>query len=164
MTDPELADLQQSYSRKNICALRLIEKWMQKNPKNSKNDLYQLLLDADQCDAARSLVSSSYIEYHHVFLQFVYPIFTNQIAFKFMQLLIVTTDSSCDLYVLGHCSCLSAAKLTEITINLAVFIKDVRPQLVCYIPIHTQIIDSYNNPCRQVTDFCNYNIDFFCYE
>ena len=52
-------------------------------------------------------------------------------------------------------------KLTEIMINLAVFIKDVRPQLVYYIPIHTQIIDSYNNPCRQVTDFYNYNIDFF---
>ena len=47
-----------------------------------------------------------------------------------MKLLIVTTDSSCDLYVFEHRSCLSAAKLTEITINLAVFIKDVRPHTV----------------------------------
>ena len=72
VTDPELADLQQSYSIKNICALRLIEKWMQKNPKNSKDDLYQLLVDADQCDAARSLVSSSYIDYHNMYFSIMY--------------------------------------------------------------------------------------------
>ena len=65
VTDRELADLQQSYSRKDICALRLIEKWMQNDPETNKDDLYQLLVDAEQCDAARSLVSSSYIDYHN---------------------------------------------------------------------------------------------------
>ena len=69
-----------------------------------------------------------------------------------------TTDSSCDLYVFEHRSCFSVAKLTEITINLAIFIKDIKPQLVYYIPIHTLIIDSYNYPHMQVTDFYNYNI------
>ena len=69
-----------------------------------------------------------------------------------------TTDSSCDLYVFEHHSFFSAAKLTEITINLAIFLKDVRPQLLYYTPIHTQIIDSYNYPCMHITDFYNYNI------
>ena len=65
VTDSELADIQQSYSRKDVCALRLIEKWIQNNPETNKDDLYQLLVDADQCDAARSLVSSSYIDCHN---------------------------------------------------------------------------------------------------
>ena len=67
VTDLELANLQQSYSRKDVCALRLIEKWMQNNPETNKDDLYQLLVDADQCDAARSLVSSSSIDCHNCY-------------------------------------------------------------------------------------------------
>ena len=53
---PELADLKQKCSADHICALRLIEKWMQKNPLKSKTDLYQLLLEAEQYDAAKRLV------------------------------------------------------------------------------------------------------------
>ena len=56
VTDPELAKIQLKYSRNDICALRLIEKWMQKYPEKSKDDLYQLLLDANQSDAAKRLV------------------------------------------------------------------------------------------------------------
>ena len=66
VTDHELADIQQSFSMKNVCALRLLEKWMQNNPETNKDDLYQLLVDADQFDAASSLVSSSYIGYHNL--------------------------------------------------------------------------------------------------
>ena len=65
VTDHELADIQHNFSMKNICALRLIEKWMQNNPEPNKDDLYQLLVDADQFDAAKSLVSSSYINYRN---------------------------------------------------------------------------------------------------
>ena len=70
-----------------------------------------------------------------------YTIFTNQIGFEFMKLLMFTTGSSCDLYVFEHHSCFSAAKLTEITINLTIF-KDVRPQLLYCIPIHSLMIDN----------------------
>ena len=56
LTDDELAKIQQNYRRKEICALRLIEKWMQKNPQKNKDDLYQLLLAANQRRAARRLV------------------------------------------------------------------------------------------------------------
>ena len=56
ITDDELAKIQQNYRRKEICALRLIEKWMQKNPEKNKDDLYQLLLAANQHRAARRLV------------------------------------------------------------------------------------------------------------
>ena len=56
VTDRELADLQQSYSRKEICALHLIEKWMVKNPQKNKDDLYQLLKNAQQIHAAERLV------------------------------------------------------------------------------------------------------------
>ena len=66
-----------------------------------------------------------------------------QIGFDFMKLLIVTTDSSCDLYVFEHHSCFSAAKLTEITTNFVVFIKDVRPQFIYYI-IHSY---THTNSC-----------------
>ena len=56
VTDDELANIQQNYRRKEICALRLIEKWMQKNPEKNKDDLYELLLAANQRRAARRLV------------------------------------------------------------------------------------------------------------
>ena len=69
-----------------------------------------------------------------------------------------TTDSLCDLYVFEHHSFCSTAKLTAITINLAIFLKDVRPEMFYYTPIHTQIIDGYNYPRVHVTDFYNYNI------
>ena len=55
VTYPELVDIQQNYRIKEVCALRLIEKWMQRNPEKSKDDLYQLLLDANQHNAARRL-------------------------------------------------------------------------------------------------------------
>ena len=93
-------------------------------------------------------------------LQFVYQINQSK-QFRIYKIINVmfTTDSTCDLYVFEHHSCFSIATLTEITINLAVFIKDVRLQLVYYIPpIHTLILNSYNYPCMQVTDFYNYNI------
>ena len=56
LTDDDLAKIQQNYRRKEICALRLIEKWMQKNPQKNKDDLYELLLAANQRHAARRLV------------------------------------------------------------------------------------------------------------
>ena len=56
ITDDELAKIQQNYRRKEVCALRLIEKWMQKNPQKNKDDLYQLLLAANQRRAAKRLV------------------------------------------------------------------------------------------------------------
>ena len=47
-TDDELAKIQQNYKRKEMSALRLIEKWMRKNPQKNKNDLYQLLTSVVQ--------------------------------------------------------------------------------------------------------------------
>ena len=47
-TDDELAKIQQNYKRKEMSALRLIEKWMRKNPQKNKNDLYQLLTSVGQ--------------------------------------------------------------------------------------------------------------------
>ena len=73
VTYPELVDIQQNYRTKDICALRLIEKWMQRNPEKSKDDLHQLLLDANQHEAAKRLIAQLsdilIISYSSLFVQ-----------------------------------------------------------------------------------------------
>ena len=63
-------------------------------------------------------------------LQFVYQIYNIYPSIQFQIYKIInemfTTDSSCDLYVFEHRSCFSAAKLTERTMNLAIFITDIK--------------------------------------
>ena len=68
LTEDEIAAIAKNTSNKQAQILRIVEKWISKNPNKQKEDLHELLMSAKQDDAAKRFVYTHFFSldiYNH---------------------------------------------------------------------------------------------------